>query len=199
MIECPFCFRVFRQGPEKLGARCPKCRMPLYEDPGRRRRNPERDFGRCEQHPCTPSVTTCTRCTKPMCQVCRTRWHEEPVCPRCVDESIADDEPSPRESQQQTKHAWISAILMFASWAALVLTLVPFSTFHTGSVGPTMKSAVYFLFLGSLAPAAFGVGYGISAIRLRGEFAKVAVCGFVGAALEIGLVIGIVVLNFWHN
>jgi len=50
MIECPSCYRVFRQPPEKLGARCPKCKMPLYEDPGKRRKDPDKDYGRCDVH-----------------------------------------------------------------------------------------------------------------------------------------------------
>src|ERR1019366_8985520 len=125
---------------------------------------------------------------KPICQTCRTRWHEEPVCPQCISESIADDEPSPRESQMQTKHAWISLMLMAGSWMLLLLTLAPYSTFHQGQVGPTLKAVTYFLFLGSLAPAIFGLGYAVSAIRLRGDVAKLATCGLVGAASQLGLV-----------
>jgi hypothetical protein len=143
MIECPYCYRVFRQPPEKLGARCPKCRMPLYEDPSKRRKNPDKDYGRCEQHPEAQAVTRCSRCDKPICQVCRTRWHEEPVCPRCVDESIADDEPSPREAQMQTKHAWISVILSAAGWMILLMTLAPYSTFHAGQVTASIKFVTY--------------------------------------------------------
>ena len=199
MIECPFCYRVFRQPPEKIGARCPKCRMPLYEDPAKRRKNPEKDHGKCEQHPETASVTTCSRCAKPICQACRTRWHEEPVCPHCIDESIADDEPGPREAQMQTRHAWVSVILASAGWMILLMTLAPYSTFHLGQVRPTIVFMTYFLFLGSFVPAIFGLGHGVSAIRLRGNLGILATCGLVGAGTQLGLAIGLIVINIWHN
>jgi hypothetical protein len=199
MIECPYCYRVFRQPPEKLGARCPKCKMPLYEDPAKRRKNPEKDYGPCTQHPESPGVAKCSRCDKPICQACRTRWHEEPVCPSCIDESIAEDEPSPREAQMQTKQAWISVTLAAAAWMVLLLTLAPYATFHQGQVKPTIVFTTYFLFLGSFVPGVFGLGFSVAAIRLRGDFRKLATCGLIGSGAHLGLAIGLIVLNVWHN
>jgi hypothetical protein len=199
MIECPYCYRVYRQPPEKLGARCPKCKMPLYEDPSKRRKTPDKDYGRCDQHPDAQALAKCSRCDRPMCQTCRTRWHEEPVCPRCVDESIADDEPGPREAQLQTKHAWTSVILATVGWMVLLMTLAPYSQFHAGQVRPIIIFITYFLFLGSFVPAVFGVGCAVSAIRLRGDFGKLATCGLVGAGTQLGLAIGLIVINIWHN
>lgn len=199
MIECPFCYRVFRQPPEKLGARCPKCKMPLYEDPAKRRKNPDKDYGQCEQHPEAPAVTKCSRCERPVCQVCRTRWHEEPVCPRCVDESIADDEPSPREAQLQTKQAWTSVILAAIGWMVLLMTLAPYSSFSQGQVKSSIVFTTYFLFLMSFVPALFGLGFALSSIRLRGDFGKLAAGGLIVAGSQLGLAIGLIVLNIWHN
>ncbi|MSQ95710.1 MAG: hypothetical protein EXR98_14285 [Gemmataceae bacterium] len=199
MIECPYCYRVFRQPPEKLGARCPKCKMPLYEDPARRKKNPEQDHGPCEQHPDAGSITRCSRCNKPICQACRTRWHDESVCPRCVEESIADDEPSPREAQLQTRLAWISVLLGFAAWVLLLLTLAPMSTFAQGRVQGIILFFTYFFYLSSLFPAMFGLGYAVSAVRLRGDHGKLATIGLAGAGSQLGIAIGIIVLNVWHN
>jgi hypothetical protein len=199
MIECPYCYRVFRQPPEKLGARCPKCKMPLYEDPARRKKSAEKDHGPCEQHPESPSIARCTRCDKPMCQTCRTRWHEEPVCPKCVDESIADDEPSPREAQLQTKQAWVSIILGMAAWMLLLLTLAPLSMFHQAPVGRMIIFMTFFLFFVSLVPAVFGLGHAMSALRLRGDHGKLATFGLGCTGAQLGIAIGIIVLNIWHN
>lgn len=199
MIECPFCYRVFRQPPEKLGARCPKCRMPLYEDPARRKKAPEKDFGPCEQHPESPSVARCARCDKPICQACRTRWHEEPVCPRCVDESIADDEPSPREAQLQAKHAWTGLVLGFIGWMVLLLTLAPLSMFHQAPVRGVVLFLVYVLFLGSFVPAIFGLGFAASSIRLRGDHGRLATIGLTATGSQLGIAIAFIVLNIWHN
>ena len=199
MIECPYCYRVFRQPAEKLGARCPKCRMPFYEDPAKRRKTPEKDYGPCVQHPETPSITKCSRCGAPMCQVCRTRWHGEPVCPQCVDQSIADDEPSPLEAQMQTKQAWTSVIFALCGWMLLLLTLGPLSTFHQTPVQRIIVILTYFCFLGSFLPGVFGLGWSLSAIRLRGDHRKLATCGLLCAGSQLGLAIGVIVVNLWHN
>ena len=199
MIECPFCYRVFRQPPEKLGARCPKCKMPLYEDPTKRRNSPEKDFGPCLQHPETATVAKCSRCDQPVCQACRTRWHQEIVCPQCVDNSVADDEPSPQEAQMQTKQAWFSVIFAVSGWTVLLLTLAPYSSFQQLPVTSTIKILTYFLFLGSFVPAIFGLGYAVAAVRLRGDHIKLATCGLVSAGSQLGLAIGVIILNLWHN
>src|SRR5438128_780741 len=144
MIECPYCYRVFRQPPEKLGARCPKCRMPLYEDPSKRRKSPDKDLGPCVQHPEAPSVAKCSRCDSLVCQACRTRWQEEIVCPLCVDHSIADYEPSPQEAQMHTRQAWFSVILAAIGWMFLLTTMAPYATFHQMPVKAIMIFGVYF-------------------------------------------------------
>jgi hypothetical protein len=199
MIECPFCYRVFRQPPEKLGARCPKCRMPFYEDPAKRRKAAEKDYGPCPQHPESNTVAKCSRCDTPICATCRTRWHEEVVCPQCVDNSLADDEPSPQEAQMQTKQAWFGAIAAVFSWLLLLMTIAPLSIFHQGQVQSSIKFITYLFYFGSILPAVFGLGFAFAAIRLRGSHAPLATCGLVGAGSHLGLTLGIIALGLWHN
>jgi hypothetical protein len=199
MIECPFCYRVFRQPPEKIGARCPKCRMPLYEDPAKRRRNPEKDEGPCEQHPECAAIARCARCGKPVCPTCKTRWHEETVCPQCVDNSIADDEPSPLEAHTQSRQAWVSVILGLAAWMLLALTLGPLATFSQPGQAKILVFLTYLCFLGSFVPGVFGLGHAIAAIRMRGDHGRLAVVGLSGTGSQLGLAIGVIVLNLWHN
>ena len=199
MIECPYCYRVFRQPPEKMGARCPKCRMPLYEDPSKRRRTSEQDLGPCAQHPDARSVAKCSRCDGLLCLTCRTRWQEEVVCPQCIDNSIADDEPSPQEAQLQSRQAWISLILALSGWMLFLMTLAPYSTFHQMVVPKIMIFGTYFFFLISFLPSIFALGHALAAIRLRGDFLKLAACGLVCSGAQLGVAIGILVLNLWHN
>jgi hypothetical protein len=200
MIECPFCYRVFRQPPEKLGARCPKCRMPLYEDPAKRRRTPDKDQGTCIQHPEAAATTRCSRCDTPICQTCRTRWHDETVCPSCVDNSVADDEPSPLEAQTQTKQAWVSVILGLGAWMLFLLTLGPVATFtQPAGVRPTLVFLTYLCLLGSFVPGLFALGHAVAALRLRGDHGKLATGGLCFAGSQLGCAIGIILLNLWHN
>lgn len=199
MIECPYCYRVFRQPPEKLGARCPKCRMPIYEDPAKRKKGPERDYGPCEQHPEAGSVAKCSRCDKPVCQTCKTRWHDETVCPQCVDHSVADDEPSPQEAQLQTKQAWIGVMLAAGAWLLFLLTLGPFATFHGPQPAkPIVIFLTYFCYLGSFVPGVFGLGHAVSALRLRGDSEKLALGGLIGNGAQLAIALGIIVLGLWH-
>jgi hypothetical protein len=199
MIECPFCYRVFRQPPEKIGARCPKCKMPLYEDPSKKKTEPEKDFGKCAQHPDAPTVAKCSRCDAPVCKSCRTRWHQEVVCPQCVDLSLLEDEPSPQEAQLQTKQAWFAVVLSVFGWAFLFLTVLPFSTYYQGTVRPLYIFSTYSLFLGSFVLAAFAIGLAVAALRLRGDHRVVALSGLIASGLHVGLAIGLIVLNLWHN
>jgi hypothetical protein len=199
MIECPYCYRVYRQPPEKMGARCPKCRMPLYEDPARRRKTAENNQGTCALHPGVPAVAKCGRCNNPLCQTCRTRWQEEIACPSCVDHSILDDEASPQEAHLQTRQAWVSVILGLVGWMLFLLTLAPLSTFHQPSVQKMMIFGVYFFFLFSILPSLFGLGHALAALRLRGDYRTLATCGLVCAGSQIGLALGIIVINIWHN
>jgi hypothetical protein len=199
MIECPYCYRIFRQPPEKLGARCPKCRMPLYEDPSRRRKAPDKNYGPCAQHPASAAIAKCTRCGTLLCQACRTRWQEEVVCPQCVDRSVADDEPSPQEAQLQTKQAWVAVILAITGWMLFLMTLAPYSTFHQGKTSTILIFGTYFFFLTSFLPGLFGLGHALAAMRLRGDHLKLATCGLVSAGSHLGLAIGVIVLNLWYN
>jgi hypothetical protein len=199
MIECPYCYRIFRMPPEKIGARCPKCRMPLYEDPSKRRKTSDKNYGPCAQHPEAPSVAKCSRCGNLVCQSCRTRWQEEIVCPTCVDRSIADDEPSPQEAHLRSRQAWASVILAFVGWMLFLLTLAPFSAFHQSPVPKTMVFGVYFFFLISFVPALTGLGNALAALRLRGDYLALATCGLVCSGTHMGLALGIILINLWHN
>src|ERR1700681_1890261 len=99
MIECRYCRDVFRKPLEKIGARCPTCRMPLFEKD--RQRPPVVDLGPCALHKDNSAVAKCQHCGKMMCALCRTRWNEEIVCSECLDQTLAQGANGPRRAQMQ--------------------------------------------------------------------------------------------------
>lgn len=202
MLECPHCFRIFRAEPEKLGARCPKCRQPLFERAPKRRPT-DKDLGPCARHPGSMAIAKCSRCDKLMCMVCRTRWHEEATCPECIDQSVASGEPLPQETQRQQRQAWTGVVLACTGWFMALLVLWPLTSLHSsGAANDWGKWWVYlgtFFFFSSFIPALVALGQCTAALRLRGPQKLLAACGLVGSGAQLGLLVGIIVLNLWHN
>ncbi len=200
MLECPHCYRIFRISPEQIGARCPKCRMPLFERPPKRR-PVDKDLGPCPRHPQSPSVAKCVRCDRLVCAVCRTRWHDEATCPECVEKSVRSGEPTPHETGRQQRLAWSGLILAAAGWFIALLIFWPLAVLHAGGGGgwiPWAYLGTSFFFV-SFVPALIALGQSTAALRLRGPLKSVAACGLVTSALQLGVLIGVVVMNLWHN
>src|SRR5580692_13029238 len=97
MLECRYCRDVFRRPVEKIGARCPACRMPLFEKD--RQRPPVVDLGACAVHPDNSAAAKCSHCGKMMCSVCRTRWDDDILCIACLDSALQQGQTNPRQVQ----------------------------------------------------------------------------------------------------
>jgi hypothetical protein len=197
IIECRFCRERYDAPPEEVGARCRNCRMPLFERPPRRR--PGYDLGPCAVHPDVEAYGKCRSCGKLMCQVCRTRWYDQLVCPACLTGMLEGSEANPREQKLQSRTAGWSAMLSFAAWLMLICALIPLGVMYGREASPALRTFAAILFFGSLIPAAFAVGQAMSVIRWRSERLNLAVASLTCASVEIGLVVGILVLNLWYN
>ena len=202
MLECPHCYRIFRANPDKLGARCPKCRQPLFERAPKRRPT-DRDLGLCSRHPESQAVAKCARCAKLMCIACRTRWHDDATCPECIERAISADEPSAQETQRQQRHAWTGLILAIIGWFTALCVFWPLVSLHSsagaGSWANLWVHLGAFFFFSSFVPALIALGQCAAALRLRGPQKPLATCGLVASGLQLGLLVAIVVLNLWHN
>jgi hypothetical protein len=200
MLECPHCYRMFRGSPDKLGSRCPKCRQPLFERPPKRRPT-DRDLGPCARHADLAAVAKCVRCGKLLCVTCRTRWNEEAACPDCIALSVRTGEATPQETLRQQRLAWTGLVLSVVGWFAALLVCWPLVSIHAGS-GEWTRFWVWlgmFFFFASFIPALIALGQSAAALRLRGPMQALATCGLVAAGSQIGLLVGVVVLNLWHN
>src|SRR5947209_7231137 len=102
MPRCPACDEWLRGEPEQIGARCPFCRMPLYERPEVFKPRPaSAPDSVCTLHPGNPAVGTCARCGNFQCDLCRTRWRGRPVCIACVNRALEANETRPEEVRAQ--------------------------------------------------------------------------------------------------
>src|SRR5262245_13509779 len=162
MIECRVCHEMFRTPPERIGSRCPNCRMPLFERD--RPRPPVVDLGACSVHGETSAVAKCQRCGKMMCPACRTRWDEEFVCPSCLDRGLSQGEVSPKYAKAQNRQAGWSLTLALAAWSLLLLTLWilrpwagPLLSKEAGTLGAIT-------FLAGFLPAFFAIGLGATSL-----------------------------------
>src|SRR6516162_9238402 len=88
MNRCPSCDYPLPADRERLGARCPNCRDPLYEPPGRIGRPAREGEGSCAVHEAVETVGVCARCGNYLCEVCRTQWRGQIVCGACVQRAL---------------------------------------------------------------------------------------------------------------
>jgi hypothetical protein len=197
MIECRHCREVFHQPLEKIGARCPTCRMPLFEK--ERQRPPVVDLGPCATHKNNNAAAKCPRCGKMMCALCRTRWNDEIICSQCLDQSLQQGGASPRTVQTQDRQAALSVFLAASGWAFLLLTLWPLSALFQNSPTQGLATFALILFYGSFFFALFALGQAAACIRTRGRRLPMATCGLTLAGLHLGLCLGLLVLNIWHH
>jgi hypothetical protein len=191
---------MFRGSPEKLGARCPKCRQPLFERPPKRRPQ-DKDLGPCARHRDVPAVAKCVRCEKLLCATCRTRWHEEAACSDCIEQSLRSGEPTPQETERQQRLAWTGLVLAVVGWFAALLVFWPLTSIHSGT-GEWTRFWVWlgmFFYFARFLPALLSLGQSAAALRLRGPMKTLATCGLVASGAQLGLLVGVIVLNLWHN
>src|SRR5262249_7014964 len=122
MHECRHCGEYFEGDRDKLPARCPRCREPLFEKAGGpvliEEQYPER--GVCALHPGNVATGTCKRCGNFFCPVCRTRWQERMLCLACVERFLSAQERSPEERRSHGRQAILGCVLGFVAWGSLV-------------------------------------------------------------------------------
>ena len=175
--------------------------MPLFERPPKRRAA-DKELGDCGKHARTPAVAKCIRCGRLLCAACRTRWQDEATCPECIEQSLASGDPLPHEKQRHERQAWTGVILAAMGWIAALLVFWPLTYLHgTGGIVPAggwvfLGTVFYFL---SFIPAVFALGQSASALQLRGPLRSVATCGLVASGLQLGVLVGVIFLNLWHN
>jgi hypothetical protein len=201
MTECRHCHSVLSEDPDELGARCPRCREPLYERSGAQRRSfdsPTAESARCALHPNNPSVGTCQRCGNFLCSVCRTRWHERALCVACVERIAAVQEARPEEARAHRRQALLALVFGITAWTLILLGGLPLLFAKPNSANAAhLVTLAGLVTLSSLLPALFGVGQGAAAIRARGERMILATCGLILCGAHLAVVVGALLFAAW--
>jgi hypothetical protein len=182
--------------PEAIGARCPDCKLPLFERSDRGRR--EVESGTCVFHPKSPGIATCPRCSSRICSVCRTRWHEENLCPRCVEESVAVGQPHPREIKARQMQSIRGFVLSLVGAFFFLLGLWILYASRTDPTTGAPAWSVLLIFLGGV-PCVVALGQGVAVVLKRGPLLRLATSTVAIASSQIGLTVGLLLINFWRN
>jgi hypothetical protein len=165
----------------------------LFERPDRQR--PEIGLGACAVHPGVDAVAACQRCSKNVCAACRTRWHGDLLCSACVELSLSRAEPNPREVRKQGNRAVWSFTFALLGWIVVLLSL---AIVLLGRQDSSITAPLIFGIL-SLIPALFAVGQGCPVLLARGPYFRFAATGIVLGGLQLGLLLGVLLVNLWHN
>jgi hypothetical protein len=202
MIECRHCREFIRGDVERIGARCPRCRLPLYERPETHQRpaqTAEAALVMCARHARSASIGVCRRCATPLCSICRTRWYDQVLCVGCIERALEVHESTPEEEAVHRRQAQLSLWCAVGGWALLVFGSLPMLALRTGGSNEQLKIVSNLVVLSSFVPALFGIGQGAAAIRVRGDRLRLATWGLTLAGSLLGLMIGFLLFNTYFN
>jgi hypothetical protein len=205
MPYCPACRAPIRGERERVGARCPRCRLPLYERPELFKPRAAGDSF-CSVHPQNPAVGPCQRCGNFQCDVCRTRWHNRALCAACVGRLLEEGAADPHEVRAERLQSMLALLLGIISWVLVLVGLV-IAVAAVAVNGPRGLDAGVILLVGvgvlvmlaSVLPAAFGIGQGAAALRARGSHMILATIGLILSGLDVGAVIGLFTFAYWQS
>jgi hypothetical protein len=198
MGECRHCGERLSQEPHTLGARCPVCREPLYErtDAVRRSREAEESRGGiCAVHAGNVAVGACKRCGTFMCGLCRSRWTNRIMCLACVERQIGAGDTSPDDVKTQRWQAMVSVLLGFAAW----ILALPVALARGAGSTRELLIGLLVLAVASLLPSLLGMGQAAAVIRSRGDRMVLATCGLVLCGVQIGTVMGLILIVIWKQ
>ncbi|MCC6417410.1 MAG: hypothetical protein IT429_04095 [Gemmataceae bacterium] len=200
MIECRYCGELFYADPERVGARCRRCREPLYErrDAAQVAHEPVPAGARCATHPNNPAAGTCQRCGTYICGICRSKWQDRALCLACLTRALDSRETRPEEVRAHQRQALLALVFGATAWG-LTLASALLVILRAGADGTSTLGVAGLLVFAGLLPALFGIGQGAAAIRARGNRMIVATLGFVLSAVHVGAVGGLMALVLWQQ
>lgn len=197
MERCPSCDYPLPHDRERIGARCPNCRDPLYEPPGRISRLAREGEGACAVHAGRETVGTCGRCGNFFCEICRTRWRDQILCAACVERALSSREATPEQSRAHLRQAILGLLLGIGSWGTFLLGQALGAAAVFADKNLLLLLLALLLMVGSTLLGVLGIGQSAAALRARGHHMIVATSGLILSGLFVGSFIGLFLFNLW--
>jgi hypothetical protein len=183
---------------ERLGARCPNCRDPLYEPPGRVGRPAREDEGACVLHAGREAVGTCGRCGNYFCEVCRTRWRDQILCATCIERVLQSREATPEQAHAHFRQAILGLLMGGGAWIVLLLAVLVIGVAVVGK-NVLLVLIAFVLILSSALLGVLGLGQATAALRTRGQHMIAATSGLIVSGLFLGAFIGFYIFRLWFE
>src|SRR5262249_6456465 len=156
----------------------------------------------CAIHPGNESVGPCGRCGNYLCEVCRTRWRDQVLCPACVERALGANESSPEQTRAMFRRALWSTIGGGGAWvfgiAWIILDLVVVVADSPNSLYVIALLMLLGLLVAATA-ASFGVGLAVSVLRARGSHMILATFGLLLSGLFLGYSLGRFAIGIWQH
>jgi hypothetical protein len=202
-MRCRHCGDRINEPLEKVGARCPHCRQPLYERSESARRKAmatQAESGkRCALHPSRGSAGACERCGNFTCWLCRTRWNDRVLCLSCTERAVAVQREGPIERKTHRRQAVWGVVFGVVAWLLMLSALWVFLSQGTRTFHTSQASTALLLGVSSVPFALFGIGLATAAARLRGNRMRMAACGLLLTSCHLGLLFGVFLLYAWNS
>ncbi len=198
---CPSCRMFVNADRDRLGARCPHCRQPLYERPF----DPHlaspgtNDGGRCTVHASNPALGTCRRCGNFLCAVCRSAWRDQVLCVACVERALMASEATPEAERGHRRQAIAAVLLGLCAWLMAAGAMAMIVAGVAQGLNQALVGLGALLFMASPLPSVAGVGQGAAAVRARGDSLILATIGLILSGLHTGVFVGFLTFAVLQN
>lgn len=121
------------------------------------------------------------------------------MCADCLSRMLEDGEAVLPETRIRRRQVVWGFLLAVAGWAMFLAMLFPLGGLLRGGPDATLSGLMKVLFFGSLLPAAAAVGLSTAVLVPRARGRRWAAWSLAMGAAQVGLMTGLLALNWWWN
>lgn len=121
------------------------------------------------------------------------------MCAACLNRMFEDGDAALPETRVRRRQVVWGFILAITGWALFLAVLFPLGGLLRGGPDSTLSGLLTLLFVGSLVPAGVSIGLGIAVLRPQAPGRRWAGWSLTLSAIQIGLMTGLLAMNWWWN